>query len=252
MYPDLRGKKVVVTGANQGLGRGVAEAFLDAGSEVVAMVRSPMAWAEDIASDRLEVLECDIHDLDKASKWLRALEQQGRKVDVLVNNAGVLAKGDLMECTPEDWDHMFGVNVRATFFLSQLLARHMKQQGGGVIVNAGSYAATLPSVSHAGYAASKAALVSLTRGMAAEWAPFDIRVNAFSPGVVPTRMTRPALALHEEKMVNDIALHRVGTTQEVANVVLFLASDVSSYMTGVDVDVSGGKFIVQNPGAAWS
>ena len=116
----------------------------------------------------------------------------------------------------------------------------MQAQGGGVIVNTGSYAATLASVGSAVYAATKAALVSLTRSMAAEWAPYGIRVNAFSPGVIPTRMTQPAIAAKGEAMLEEISLRRLGTTEEVARVALFLASSASSYLTGVNVEVTGG------------
>jgi 3-oxoacyl-[acyl-carrier protein] reductase len=144
------------------------------------------------------------------------------------------------DATADDFDEAFGVNARATFLLSRLFAVHMRTAGGGVIVNAGSYATTLASVSHGLYAASKSASASLTRSMAAEWAPFGIRVNSFSPGVIPTRMTAPALSRNEDRMVDMISLRRTGTVEEVAAVVLFLASDASSYVTGTNIEVTGG------------
>lgn len=251
MFADLRDKRVVVTGASQGIGEGVARAFGEAGCHVVALARGPVTWPEAINSDRLEILRCDIREPAPVALWLAALESNGERVDVLVNNAGDLHKGDLIDCTPEDFDRVFDVNTRATFFLSQLFARHMQRHGGGVILNSASFAATLAAVSYGVYAASKAATVSLTKSMAAEWAPFGIRVNAFSPGVIPTRMTAPALREHETRMLESISLRRAGTVAEVAHVVLFLASTASSYLTGVNIDVSGGKLIVQDPGAAW-
>ena len=251
MFPDLKNKTVVVTGAGQGLGRSTAEAFVDAGSEVLVVARSRPDWLDGRQGPGVDWLECDIEDLGPMERWLGELEARGGRVHVLVNNAGVLRKGDLIDTPAEDFDHVMNVNVRATFLLAQTMARHMSTRGGGVILNAASYAVTLASISHGVYAASKAALFALTRSMAAEWAPHGIRVNAYSPGVVPTRMTEPAIAAHEAAMKGQISLHRLGTGQEVASGVLFLASDASSYITGVNLDLSGGKLIVQNPGAAW-
>ena len=250
MFPDLRDKRIVVTGASRGIGMALAQAFLDAGCRVTAVSRGPLDWSA-ASPDRLETLRCDVLEPRPLTDWLAAATRRGERVDVLVNNAGQIGKGSLIDCTPANFDQMFALNTRATFFLSQAFARHMKEQGGGVIMNAGSFAAEIASVSYGVYAASKAAVVALTRSMAAEWAPFGIRVNAFSPGVIPTKMTEPALKQNERKMIESISLGRFGTAKEVAAVALFLASSASSYLTGVNIDVSGGKLIVQDPASAW-
>ena len=250
-YDDLAGKRVVVTGASQGIGAGIAQAFHREGCHVVALARGPITWAADLESERLETVQADVRDIGGLRAWLDGATHNGAPVDVLVNNAGHLSANALIDCTPEEFDDMFAVNTRAMLFASQLFARQMRSQGGGVIVNVASYAATLPSIPYGVYAASKAAVVSLTRSMAAEWAPMGIRVNAVSPGVIPTRMTEPALRRNEAGMLEFISLHRVGTVAEVADAALFLASARSSYLTGVNLDVSGGKLLVQNPGVAW-
>ncbi len=249
MYPDLAGKRVTVTGAAQGIGLDIVRAFANAGAQVLAISRQGPEG--DAAIDGVEWLACDIRKLEPLERKLDELEARGERMHVLVNNAGVMRRAHLLEASDDDWVEMFDTNVRATFRLSQRFARHMKPRGGGAIVNAASFAATLPSVGHGVYAATKAALVSLTRSMAAEWAPWQIRVNAFSPGVIPTRMTRPALDRNEARMLESISLRRTGSTAEVAAAVLFLASDTSSYITGVNLDVTGGKLIVQDPGSAW-
>lgn len=251
IHQDLRGKRVVVTGAGRGIGQAIAEAFLTAGSRVAVVARDDVSWLDGHMGAEVDVIRCDIRDPAPLQAWLDRLERDGGGVDIVVNNAGHIVKCALIDCPEGDFDAVFSVNTRATFFLSQMFARHMRRRGGGVIVCTGSYAATLASLDYGVYAASKAALASLTRSMAAEWAPFGIRVNAISPGVIPTRMTAPALETNEARMLEQISLRRVGAPEEVAAVALFLASDASSYMTGADIDVSGGKLIIQNPGAAW-
>lgn len=251
MYPDLKGKRIVITGASRGIGKALALAFLEEGCHVVAIARGPIEWAAQTVDNRLEVLQCDIRYPKPLTQWLAVLSGRGQTVDVLVNNAGSLLKKKLIDCNEDDFDDAFAVNTRAMFGLSQVFAAHMKNHGGGVIINAASFAASQASISHGLYAASKAATVALTRSMAAEWAPFGIRVNAFSPGVIPTEMTESALRDNADKMLQTVSLRRFGTTSEVAAVALFLASSTSSYLTGVNIDVSGGKLIVQDPGAAW-
>lgn len=125
----------------------------------------------------------------------------------------------------------------------------MAAQGGGVIINASSFAVKLPLPGYSVYAASKAALLSITKSMAAEWAPYDIRVNAYAPGIIETGMTRDAILKNKDKMLKDISLNRFGAPSEIADGVLFLASRSASYITGVEMDISGGKFLNQNPGA---
>ncbi len=250
IYPDLAGKRVVVTGAGQGIGQAIAVGFLGAGARVTTISRAPLPWSA-AEGQLLDARVGDINDASVSEALVRSCEDRGERVDVLVNNAGVLSRSSLLDTDEASFDHVFGVNVRATFFLAQRFARHMRTHGGGTIINAASYAATLASIDHGVYAASKAALVALTRSMAAEWAPYGIRANAFSPGVIPTRMTEEALRAGGARALDAISLRRTGTVAEVADAVLFLASDASSYLTGINLDISGGKLIVQNPGGAW-
>ena len=252
MYLDLKGKTVVVTGASAGLGQRIAQRFLEAGSRVVMVGRSVITWLTDTDRDNCEHIQCDIRDIKPVKHWLDEWEQAGKSVNVHVNNAGVIEEGALLDYSQDAWDSTFEVNLRATFRLCQMFAKHMRGKEGCSIVNAASYAATLPAAYSGVYAASKAALVSLTKSMAAEWAPYGIRVNAYSPGVVRTPMTESKLEKHETEMLQGISLNRLGTADEIANVVLFLSSSASAYITGANIDVSGGKLIIQNPRAAWT
>lgn len=248
IYPDLEGKAVLVTGAAKGIGHSIAEAFIANGCKVIAVYRSsPPDFDKNILDlgPAPEFLKLDIQDRKGAEHWLREIENANRSIDILVNNAGINSSCELLEVGENDWDQLFSVNVRATFFLSQLIAKHMSNGDGGTIVNASSFAVKLPSLQYGVYAASKAALASLTKSMAAEWAKFNIRVNAYCPGVILTNMTKPAIEANRDKLLSQISLGEFGQPQDVANLALFLASEASSYITGSEIDISGGKFIVQ-------
>lgn len=252
-YPDLVGQTVVITGTNRGIGETLVKAFLSCQCRVVAVYRQdkPCISLPDIAEDRLILLQADIGDRATIGAWLKEFESSGNRVNILVNNAGVLKNTPLLECDENDWNYIMDVNLKHTFFLSQLFAKHMKNNGGGVIINASSFAAKIAAGNCGIYAASKSALQMLTKCMAAEWAPYGIRVNGFMPGMIPTRMSAPAIDRKRDQLINDISLHRFGTTEEIANAVLFLASNAASYITGIDLEVSGGKFLIQDPESPW-
>ena len=248
-YSDLKDKYAVITGANSGIGRGLCKAFLENGCRVIAVYRE--AKPDFLRQSNLSLLRADIRETEIFSLWLRDLEQEGRKVEILVNNAGVYLDKPLLNCDENDWVHIMDTNLRATFFLAQVFARHMKKNTSGIIVNASSFAAEIPSTDSGLYAASKAALKSLTKVMAAEWAPYNIRVNSYSPGVISSRMTEPVIEKKGDKLIDAISMRRIGKIEEVASVVLFLASSASSYITGEDINITGGKLITQNPEQAW-
>jgi len=247
-FHDLRDKTVVVTGAGEGIGKAIAKAFIEQGSKVILISRNGIKWAKEVCSDNCIVLEKDIRDVEYFEGWLSEYESSGNRIDILVNNAGIIHKKKMMESTEQEWDEIISINSKATFFLTKLFALHMIESRKGNIIFSGSFANRIPSYSYGLYAASKSMTASLAKSLAAELAPYNIRVNSFSPGVIKTKMTEAAIAANESKMLNDISLSRFGDSSEVANAVLFLASEVSSYITGIDLDISGGKFIIQNPG----
>lgn len=253
-FDDLKGVTVMITGANRGIGRSIAEAFIRQQSNIVVVCRSKASWLLGCGDNakQVTIIEDDIMDRKNIEGWLDDFERNNGKVDVLINNAGVNLDGKLFDVKESDWNYIMDVNLKSTFFLSLLLAKHMRKCGRGVIVNVGSFAGHLGSVGSGVYAASKSALIAMTRSMAAEWAPYNIRVNSLSPGVVQTRMTQHTINTCGDDLLANIGMKRFGDESEIANAVLFLASEVSSYITGINLDVSGGKFIVQNCSAAWS
>jgi NAD(P)-dependent dehydrogenase (short-subunit alcohol dehydrogenase family) len=242
-YSDLRDKTVFICGAGGAIGSGLAGAFAEQNCNLTLAYRRTKPQFN--GTQAIKLIKADITNLDVIKKWLKILEKNGKNVDVLINNAGINEESALINLTPLTWDRIQNVNLKGAFFLSQLFAKHMQKHGGGVIINTNSFAANLPSIGSGAYACSKAGLASLTKSMAAEWSQYGIRVNAFSPGVIPSRLTNTKIKNNRQHMLSQIALGRFGEAAEVANAALFLASEQSSYITGVDLDISGGKLIVQ-------
>jgi NAD(P)-dependent dehydrogenase (short-subunit alcohol dehydrogenase family) len=237
---DFHGKNVVITGASRGIGLAMAESFAESGANVMDLSRS--------GNDRKSVpgiyhVDMDVTDIRALEKWISKFGSKN-KIDIWVNNAGVYTQSLLLDVSEKEWNNTFDTNLKSMFFASVAAARHMKANSKGIIVNAASFAAKIPSVGSGVYAATKAAVVSMTKSMAAEWARFGIRVNSYSPGVILTDMTKEVVKKGKGK--DKIALARYGNPDEVANAVMFLCSDSSSYITGANLEITGGKFIVQN------
>ena len=192
-------------------------------------------------------------DPDQVRQAVAAVDERFGRLDVLINNAGVNAEGPLESFEPALWDQVFAVNVRGVLNTCQAVIPLMKRQRAGRIINAASFAAVIPSVDAAAYGASKAAVVQMTRVLASELGPWGITVNAYAPGMIPTAMNGFA-ALDEQAAstkLDQLSVRRWGEGEDVANLCLFLAGDLSDYVTGALLDVSGGKFATQDPGAAW-
>ena len=254
MQIDLSGRVVLVTGAARGIGRTIAETFAREGAHVVAMDLDADALAGmEQDSHAALALPCDITDPAQVREAVAAIEERFGRLDVLINNAGINAEGPLESFDPELWDRLFAVNVRGVLNTCQAVIPLMKRQRAGRIINAASFAAVIPSVDAAAYGASKAAVVQMTRVLASELGPWGVTVNAYAPGMIPTAMNGFA-ALGEEAAaakLDQLSVRRWGVPEDVAKLCLFLASDLSDYVTGALLDVSGGKFATQDPGAVW-
>ncbi len=247
MKLDFAGRVVLVTGAGRGIGRAVAEAFAEAGATVVLAARSRPeleATAAGIASrgGAATVQPVDISD-PRAGEALAAnvLARLGR-IDVLVNNAGTSARQLALEVTEEVWDRLYAVNVRGLFFLTRAVGRAMVARRSGAVVNIGSVAQAVARREMVAYASSKGAVAQMTRVLAAEWAPYNVRVNCVAPGYVRTPLTEPVFRrpgfLDEVRARTPMG--RVAEPAEIAGPVLFLASDLASFITGQTLFVDGG------------
>ena len=251
----LKGKVAVITGGATGIGFACALGFLREGCKVAICGRS----REKLEKARIRAQECGYELLTYAADVAVAGEVENfaayvagyyGRIDVWVNNAGVVVAKAVVEMSEAEWDQIMAVNLKSVFLGGRAAFSHMKEQGG-VIINASSFAAIIPSAGSGAYAASKAAIMSLTRTLAAELAPFGIRVNAYIPGVIKTEMNAERIAQWEAALKAQIALNELAEAEEVVPAVLFLASEAAGYITGTAIEVSGGKFCVQNPQFAW-
>jgi 3-oxoacyl-[acyl-carrier protein] reductase len=258
MELDLKGRVVLVTGAARGIGRVIAETFVREGSVVVGVDVSTdsLGWLDEArGAAGLEgaALACDVTDGARTRALVADVVERFGRVDVLVNNAGVNVEGTIEELTDEDWDRCFAVNVGGVFKMCRAVVPAMKAQRSGRIVNAASFAAIVPSVGAGAYAASKAAVVQLTRTLAGELGPWGVTANAYAPGMIPTAMNGFAdlPGPTQDRLLDTLTLRRWGDPQEVADAIVFLASDAARYVTGALLDVSGGKLATQLPQRAY-
>jgi NAD(P)-dependent dehydrogenase (short-subunit alcohol dehydrogenase family) len=250
---DLTGRTALVTGAARGLGRAIALAMADAGANVALGLREVTAdggLADEIASRgrRVIPLAMDVTDLEQSRTAIdRAVAELG-SIDILVNNAGGGIGGDAVDVSEEDFDAVWRLNTRSTFFLSQHAARHMRLRHsetgvGGSIVNIASQAGLVALPGESSYAISKAAVIHMTRALAVEWGEYGIRVNAVAPTFIETDGTSAALSdagFRADTIERIAALHRIGTPNEVSGAVVFLASDAASLVTGQTLAIDGG------------
>lgn len=255
MELDLKDRVVVITGAARGIGAVLAQRFAGEGAKVVAFdLAFPAADDEtDGPEHPIEQVMCDVADPASVQAAVDDVARRHGTIDVLVNNAGINVAGQVAELDWARWKACFDVNVGGVFLMSQAVAPLMQKAGRGRILNAASFAAIIPSVGSAAYAASKSAVVQLTRVLASELGPWDITVNAYAPGMVPTAMNgfTELPAAQQDRLLDTLSLRRWETADDIANLLIFLASDQASYITGTLQDVSGGKLATQIPAVAY-
>lgn len=248
---DFTGKSVLVTGSSRGMGAAVIEAFAKAGATcVVHHVADPAGQnrrdAEDTASRcrahgaTVHILEADVGKFDAVDKLIRDTVAAAGKLDILVNNAGILRDKSVRKMTLEEWHSVIQTNLDGVFYCSKAAAEVLPD--GGRIVNTASIAGLFPAHGQANYAAAKAGVIALTKVLAKELARRRITVNAVAPGVIRTAMIDGIKAEVLAEYVKQIPIGRIGTPADVANAILFLASEESEYITGQVVPITGGWF----------
>ncbi len=248
---DFTGKVVLVTGASSGIGRATAELFGKCGASVaVSYLKNRQGAEQAVAAisssadnSAAIAIQADVNNTDEIRRMVHEVEERMGPIDILVNNAGSLVERlRTLELTEERWDEVTDLNAKSAFFAAQAVIPKMLEKGGGVIVNVTSIAARnggAPGSIH--YSSAKAAMLTMTKGLAKEFAAQGIRVNAVSPGVIDTpyheTFTTPEAM---QNLRNAIPMGREGRPSEVAGVIAFLASDAASYLCGETIEINGG------------
>jgi dehydrogenase/reductase SDR family protein 4 len=248
---DLSGNVAIVTGGGKGIGKAIALELAQAGASVVVASRTEAeikAVAEEIRGTGGGALAAvtDLTVSDQIDKLVEITIREFDRIDILVNNAAQSYMRPLLDFKEESWDRIFDTNCKGAFLLSRAVARKMIDQGGGKIINITTVGAERGSVGLGVYHASKAALKMLTMCMAAEWAPYNINVNAVGPGLTRTEFSRPIWDHPEraKRYLSAVPEGRVAEPEEIAGAVLFLASDASNFITGQSIYVDGGYLTI--------
>jgi 3-oxoacyl-[acyl-carrier protein] reductase len=242
----LKGKKAIVTGGARGLGKEIVESFLREGATVwsIDLLQSEAAAeVESIARENGVQVHWNLADVTKEAEITTLLERiltESGGIDILVNNAGITRDKLLFRMTLEDWEKVLTVNLTSIFLISKVVAREMTRAHGGCIINMASIVGMIGNGGQTNYSASKAGLIGFTKSLAREVASRNVRVNAVAPGFIDTDMTRKLPENAIQALTSQIPLGRVGKPSEVASVVVFLASDMASYLTGNVIKVTGG------------
>ncbi|MCP4726656.1 MAG: 3-oxoacyl-ACP reductase FabG [bacterium] len=248
---NLAGKTSVITGGSRGIGAATAILFAKAGSDVAINYRKNVKAADDVRN-AVEKLgrKCISYKVDlaiqnEAESFVADIVNDFGKIDILVNNHGIWKRGPIDEMSATDWDEMMDINLKSVFFLCSEVVPAMKKTGGGRIINVSSSAGQRGEAFHSHYAASKGAVIALTKSLSSELAEFNILVNSVAPGWVDTDMCTRVFSdsKYKESVIAGIPLKRLPPPEDIAGPILFLASDLAKHITGEILNVNGGSVL---------
>lgn len=245
---EAKDKVVIVTGATKGIGSGIADVFAETGAKVVVVSRKQTECEAKAAelSEKYGVdayaHSCDVQDLTSINDLVEDTVKKYGQIDVLVNNAGVAVTKPAVDLTESDWDKVLNTNLKGVFFLCQAAGKHMIEQKKGKIINIASMFGLVGDKNILPYLASKGGVVQITRGLALEWAKYNVQVNAVAPGYVVTAINEKELNTENVRthIFSKTPMRRYADAREIASTVLYLASDESSFVTGSVYSVDGG------------
>jgi 3-oxoacyl-[acyl-carrier protein] reductase len=242
MTIDLTGKVALVTGGARGIGYSVGQALYEAGADVALsdLQGAPEAAATLTGKGKAFGVAGDVSDAKQVEEAVTAVERELGPIDILVNNAGITRDGLLMRMSEDDWDLVLKVNLRGTFVATKQIARGMMKRRAGRIINISSVVGVRGNAGQGNYSASKAGVIGFTKSIARELAARNVLVNAVAPGFIDTEMTKKLSDDVRTALQQQIPLQRLGQPEDIASAVLFLASDLASYITGHVLVVDGG------------
>jgi 3-oxoacyl-[acyl-carrier protein] reductase len=249
MMPEKIERTVVVTGGSRGIGRAICRAFALPGTHLFFNFASAAAAAEETAGEirsagaKATAVAVNVGKEDEVAAFIEKVVAETGRIDVLVNNAGITADGLLVRMKGDDWDRVLDINLKGTFNCMKLAAKPMMKQRHGRIINITSVVGVCGNPGQANYVASKAGIIGLTKAVAKELASRNITVNAVAPGFIETDMTATLAEKAREAMIDQIPLGRAGKPEDIAQVVVFLASEHAAYITGQVIHVSGGMYM---------
>lgn len=242
MRIDLSGKTALVTGSTRGIGHAIAVALAECGARV-AVVGRDKSRADQVAASLgggAQGFACDVKEIAQVTALIEDVEKTFGSIDILVNNAGLTRDNIMLRLKDEDWDAVLNVNLRSAFASIRAATRGMMKRRSGRIINIASVVGIIGNKGQTNYSASKAGLIGLTKSVAREFASRGILANVVAPGFIETDMTGALTSQQREQLSSQIPLERLGSPQDVAAAVVFLASDLSSYITGQVLVVDGG------------
>jgi 3-oxoacyl-[acyl-carrier protein] reductase len=246
---NLKDKAVVVTGGNRGIGKAIALAFAQKGCSVAicgtneATLKETAFELEKAGSPKCLALKLDVSKGNEVEKFSKAVLEAFGKIDVLVNNAGITRDNLMLRMSEEDWEEVLDVNLKSAFLMTKYFVKAMMKLRQGRIINITSVSGVKGNAGQANYAASKAGMIGLTKTTAREFASRNITCNAVAPGFIQTDMTKDIVDKAKDELLAQIPLGFLGETTDVANAVLFFASDEARYITGQVICVDGGMVI---------
>lgn len=247
----LKDRVAIVTGAGRGIGRAISEKLAESGACVMASdirLSDAEETAKVLSSHKQKSIagQVDVTDKESLESVIAKTKERLGPVDILVNNAGIMHRTRILDISSEEWEKTLQVNLTGPFLFSQAVLPGMKERGFGRIINISSSAGrSVSTLGGAHYTASKAGLLGLTRAVAKEVAPFGITVNAVCPGLIDTEMVRKTTTKKElREFLDSFPVNRIGTPEEVGDLVVFLCSDKAAYITGASIDINGGDLML--------
>ena len=246
----LKGKNAIITGASRGIGREIALTLAENGANIVINYRNYNNEIEALVKDieakgvKIVTVKCDVSNFEEVENLISEAKEKLGPIDILVNNAGITKDGLLMRMKQEDFESVLDVNLKGVFNTTKLITPIMMKQRTGKIINISSVVGLVGNAGQCNYAASKAGVIGFSKSIARELAPRGVNINVVAPGYIDTDMTNGLSDKVKESILQTIPMKKMGSTKDVANLVLFLSSGLSDYITGQVINVDGGMVMI--------